>query len=96
MNDLPSDKQKPHTEGLKLIRAAMITDELIYFGDTVDDMKCASAFGAYGVGVLNGNNDDNMEKTLINAGAKTVLNSINDLVEILESKNENSSNLQKD
>ena len=93
MDDLPTDKQKPHTEGLRLIRSAMITDELIYFGDTVDDMICASDFGAYGVGVLNGNNDDNMDKALINAGAKTVLNSINDLVEILEKTDENSINL---
>ena len=96
MNDLPKDKQKPHTEGLKLIKSAMITDELVYFGDTVDDMICAANFGAYGVGVLNGNNDDNMEKTLINAGAKTVLSSINDLVEILEKTDENSNNLPKD
>lgn len=96
MNDLPSDKQKPHTDGLRLIKSEMITDELVYFGDTVDDMKCASAFGAYGVGVLNGNNDDNMDKTLINAGAKIVLSSINDLVEILEKRDENSSNSSKD
>lgn len=89
MTDLPSDKQKKGCEGLRLIKKDLITDELIYFGDTVDDAKCALSFGAYGVGVLPPNDKSpEMIKLLYDAGAKAVINSINDLYDILEKKSD--------
>ncbi len=89
MNDLPPDRQKPHTEGLYKIKEALLTDELIYFGDTVDDVKCAMDFGAYGVGV---SDKDVMRQTLMSAGAKMVIDSINDLKSILENTDEKGNN----
>lgn len=85
MNDLPHDRQKPKTDGLKLIKDSFLTDEIIYLGDTVDDMFCASDFGAYGIGVLKNNSDVKQPADyLFNAGAKVVINSVNDIINVLE------------
>ena len=94
MTDLPSDKQKPNCEGLRLIKKDLITDEIIYFGDTVDDAKCAVSFGAYGVGVLPPNDKSReLIKLLYDSGAKVVISSINDVYDVLEKKsNERVSN----
>lgn len=92
MDDLPKDKQKPHTDGLSLIKSAFITDCLIYFGDTVDDAKCALNMpSAFGVGVLPpADKSKELKDALIEAGAKVVINNINDLNTILENvANEN-------
>ena len=87
MTDLPSDKQKPNCEGLRLIKKDLITDEIIYFGDTVDDAKCAVSFGAYGVGVLPPNDKSReLIKLLYDSGAKVVISSINDVYDVLEKK----------
>lgn len=87
MNDVPSDRQKPHTDGLKLIKESLITDELIYFGDTVDDAKCACDFGAYGVGVLPpSDKTEELKALLLAKGSKAVIHNINELNNILETK----------
>ena len=96
MDDVPPDRQKPHTDGLELIKNALLTEELIYFGDTVDDIKCALDYGAYGVGVLTDDKDNNMRQILLSAGAKKVIDSINNLQEILENSNETSNNITQD
>lgn len=95
MDDLPFDKQKPNNDGLLLIKDSFVTDFLIYFGDTVDDAKCASSFaGAYGVGVLPPNNKSpELKDLLLKSGAKSVINNINELNTVLESiDNENKQN----
>lgn len=85
MDDVPPERQKPHTTGLYLIKESLFTDRLIYFGDTVDDAKCASDFGAYGVGVLPPNDkSQELENTLIEKGDKVVIKNINDLKTVLE------------
>ncbi len=95
MDDLPPDKQKPDTEGLFLIKKAFVTEYLIYFGDTVDDAKCALNMpSAYGVGVLPpSDKSDELKELLLQAGAKEVINNINDIKTILENiENENRQN----
>lgn len=41
MDDLPAARQKPHPMGLEMIRERIITNEIYYLGDTVDDMISA-------------------------------------------------------
>lgn len=52
MDDLPVDRQKPHPLGLELIKERIITDEIIYLGDTVDDMISANRAGISAIGIL--------------------------------------------
>ena len=96
MDDLPSEKQKPDIEGLKIIKNAFITEYLIYFGDTVDDAKCASNMpSAYGVGVLPpSDKSDDLKEILQNAGAKRVINNINDIKNILENITDENSQIR--
>ena len=72
-----------------------MTEYLIYFGDTVDDAKCALNMpSAYGVGVLPpSDKSDELKELLLQAGAKEVINNINDIKTILENiENENRQN----
>lgn len=96
MDDLPSEKQKPDIEGLKIIKNAFITEYLIYFGDTVDDAKCASNMpSAYGVGVLPpSDKSDDLKEILQNAGAKRVINNINEIKIVLESITDENSQIR--
>ncbi len=85
MNDLPPERQKPHTTGLYMIKDSFITEQLIYFGDTVDDAKCAKDFGAYGVGVLPpSDKSEELRSALLKSGQQKVINGINELKDILE------------
>ncbi len=88
MDDLPSDRQKPHTLGLHLIKESFFTDKLVYMGDTVDDARCAGSFGAIGVGVLPpSNKTEELKELLIKCGDKAVVENINDIKNILENIN---------
>ncbi len=85
MHDLPEDKQKPDTLGLEKIKDAIITDKMYYFGDTVDDVKCAANANVISIGVLPPQDkSDELIENLKNHGANAVLNSINDVKTILE------------
>lgn len=85
MDDVDIDKQKPHTCGLEQINSYFDSEKIIYFGDTVDDAKCASDFGAYGVGVLPpSDKSDELKNILLERGHKVVLNSINELKSVSE------------
>lgn len=88
MDDVPVDRQKPHTNGLAIIKDNFLTENIIYFGDTVDDAKCASDFGVYGVGVLPPSNKSEEHAVLLqDRGAKAVIENINELTTILENFN---------
>lgn len=52
MDDLPVDRQKPHPLGLEMIKERIITSEIIYLGDTVDDMISANRAEITAIGVL--------------------------------------------
>lgn len=98
MEDLPVNMQKPDTAGLLLIKNSLITDYLIYFGDTVDDAKCASNFtGTYGVGVLPpSDKSEELKNLLLKTGSREVIENINDLTTVLEKiTNENEQNCTK-
>lgn len=85
MDDVGVDKQKPNTEGLKQIALSLFTDFLIYFGDTVDDVSCACSYGAKAIGVLPpSDKSESLKEILYANGAKKVVNNINELYEVLE------------
>ncbi len=85
MDDLPKDKQKPDTCGLSILKDALRPVELYYLGDTVDDMKCASDFGAIAVGVLPPNDkSDGLKDLLYLSKANYVINDVNEIIDILE------------
>ena len=85
MQDLPDDRQKPDILGLEKIKDAIITDKMYYFGDTVDDVKCAANANVVSIGVLPPQDkSDELTEALKNHGANVVLNSINDVKTILE------------
>lgn len=83
MDDLPSNKQKPHTLGLELIQSELCASEITYLGDTVDDVKCAKNFGARGIGVLPpSDKSDGLKDLLFLYGAKYVINDVNEITAI--------------
>ena len=88
-DDIPHGKGKPDPFGLNLTKEMTISDSYYYFGDTPDDILAAKAAGYTPVGVLPPQDkSEELNQTLQNAGAKFVIDSINNLKSILEQKNE--------
>lgn len=88
-DDIPHGKGKPDPFGLNLTKEMTISDSYYYFGDTPDDILAAKAAGYTPVGVLPPQDkSEELKQTLQNAGAKFVIDSINNLKSILEQKNE--------
>ncbi|MGN0004774.1 MAG: histidinol-phosphate transaminase [Candidatus Gastranaerophilaceae bacterium] len=53
MDDLPKDRQKPDSLGIEVIRNKILTtNEIFYFGDTSDDMRCGKSANVKTIGVL--------------------------------------------
>ena len=88
-DDIPHGKGKPDPFGLNLTKEMTISGSYYYFGDTPDDILAAKAAGYTPVGVLPPQDkSEELKQTLQNAGAKFVIDSINNLKSILEQKNE--------
>ncbi len=86
MDDLPLDKQKPHTCGLEMISEGIYSNKIFYYGDTIDDMICAKKYGAEPIGVLPPQDKSEiLSKKMLDNGAIIVLDSINDIKQSLES-----------
>ncbi len=76
-NSLPDDKQKPNPLGLQKIRSNSVCNNIIYFGDTKDDMICARLAGATGIGVLPPQDKSwILKRDLKKEGAKKVIRNI--------------------
>jgi len=84
MEDVPSDKNKPDPYGIELALKNLSSDLAHYFGDTVDDMVAATKAGVTPVGVVSPRSDAVMQReVLLRHGASQVLDSINDVMEVL-------------
>lgn len=84
MDDIPRDKGKPHPMGIQRALQILEASEAFYFGDTGDDMRAAVAAGIVPVGVFNGiGSKEEQKKHLMEAGAHMVLESINQIEEVL-------------
>ncbi len=81
------DRGKPDPYGLHLALDALgaTPDSALFAGDTVDDMRAASAAGCVGVGVVPpGHPFRSHSRTLLDAGASVVLSAPDDLPALLD------------
>ncbi|GAB5534942.1 MAG: HAD hydrolase-like protein [Rubricoccaceae bacterium] len=81
------DRGKPDPYGLHLALDGLgvAPDAALFAGDTVDDMRAASAAGCTGVGVVPpGHPFESHSQTLLDAGARTVLSTPDDLPGLLD------------
>ncbi len=87
-DDIPLGKGKPDPYGLNLLKSLTLASEYYYFGDTKDDIISAKSSGYVPIGVLPPQDkSDKLKQDYITEGAKYVLNSINDIKNILENEN---------
>lgn len=88
-DNVPEGKGKPDSFGLNLVKELTISNDYIYFGDTIDDMICAKNAGYYPVGVLPPQDKSiDLTNRLLKNGAKQVINSISEISKITEQVNE--------
>ena len=77
-------RRKPDPEGLLKIANGYKTKDIYYFGDMVDDMQAAKAAKMIPIGVLPPqDNSRNMKELLAKNGAKAIINSINEINEVM-------------
>lgn len=91
MEDIPEGKEKPDPCGIKIAMEKFGVKRAVYLGDTVDDIKSAIDAGATPIGVVDkkghksGSKEDKEQKrSLKQHGAIYVLESINEVGEILK------------
>lgn len=85
MDDLPADKQKPHPAGIRMAMEQLGISKSLYIGDTVDDMIAARGAATTAIGVLTGSSDPHKQRNLlIQEGAHSVINHINEILEVLK------------
>lgn len=78
-------KAKPNPQGLFKIMEKYESEDVIYFGDTIDDMKAAIDANITPVGVLPPQEKSGkLKNRMLKYGAKQVLNDINEIKEVLE------------
>ena len=88
MNDLPNDRQKPDPLGINLIREKLYCNKIFYFGDTIDDSTCGKSADVISVGVLPPQDQsEDLKHKMKEKNADFVLQSINELTQILEKQN---------
>lgn len=80
MDDLPKNRQKPDSLGIEIIKNKILTtDEIFYFGDTSDDMKCGKSAKVKAIGVLPPQDKSaEMSARLLENGAARVLKTVTD------------------
>lgn len=85
MDDLPNDKQKPDCMGINIIKSRILTNQIFYFGDTIDDIICAKNSGVKSIGVLPPQDKSTeLINSLTENGAIIVLNNVNEIKKALE------------
>ncbi len=87
MEDVGIDHQKPDTKGFELIKNRVMYDDIKYFGDTVDDMICATNAEIPAFGVLPPQDkSEELAQSLKNHGAMVILNNICEIEKVLENE----------
>ncbi len=77
MEDTP--KGKPDPAGILLAMEQLQIIRAVYLGDTVDDMKAATAAGIRGIGVSSSPDEPDRQR-LVEHGAVAVIRNVNDIV----------------
>lgn len=84
MDDTPGAKKKPSPFGIKKAMKQLKVKTAIYAGDSVDDMRAASAAGITPIGVINPFHPFAKQKQLLNEnGAKHIIEDINQIIEVI-------------
>lgn len=84
MEDIPKNKKKPDPYGLNFILKKFNTNDAVYFGDTVDDMKMADEIAIKSIGVIPPSTEGDLKTILYDNGANAVLDDINKIEEVLK------------
>ncbi len=84
MDDVHSKRGKPDPLVLKLAIKELGSKRGVYIGDNPDDMRAARAAGLVPLGCLPPDFTDEDRETLLRAGAKKILEKIDDLEEVLK------------
>lgn len=88
-DDIPHGMGKPNPYGLNLTKEITLSSSYTYFGDTSDDILAAKSAGYKAVGVLPPQDKSKeLIQSLQDKGANFIINTVNDIKEILEQKNE--------
>ncbi|NTV22817.1 MAG: histidinol-phosphate transaminase [Nanoarchaeota archaeon] len=74
---------KPDPEGILIAKKALKGKNAIYIGDTVDDINAAKSAGIPCIGIVPPSPSENTKGLLGSAGAAIVLESINEICEVL-------------
>lgn len=78
------DHQKPDTKGVEEAKKRLITSEIYYLGDTVDDMICAKNAKVQGIGVLPPQDKSEILKNrMLEVGATAVISDTKEILEYL-------------
>ncbi len=84
LDETPAGKGKPEPYGINLALKKLQVKKAAYLGDTIDDMKAASAAKITPIGVLTDNDRSAKQIDLLkNNGAVTVLNDVNEIADLL-------------
>jgi HAD superfamily phosphatase len=84
MDDLPRSRQKPDPLGIMMAMDQLGVKAAYYFGDSTADMMAAREAGIIAIGVVTNNkNKKSQKKSLLEAGAFRTLNSVNDILEVI-------------
>ena len=84
MEDCPEGRGKPDPYGINLALESLGKRKVIYFGDSIDDMKAARRAGIQVIGVLPPDSkSDKLPAILRGNGAETILYDINDIEGVL-------------
>ena len=85
LDDTPPGKRKPEPFGINKALKKLNTKNAIYFGDSIDDMKAASSAKIIPIGILTSETQNSKQIDLLKKwGAREVLNSVNDVLELLQ------------
>jgi HAD superfamily hydrolase (TIGR01548 family) len=85
LDDTPPGKRKPEPFGINKALKRLGTKSALYIGDSIDDMKAASSAKIIPIGVLSFDSQNPKQIDLLQKwGAKEVLNSVNDVLELLQ------------
>ncbi|MFC2160841.1 HAD family hydrolase [Acidobacteriota bacterium] len=83
-DDIPTGKGKPDPWGILLALERIGADLAYYVGDTVDDMLAACASGLPAVGIAHDPENRRRQREILRkAGAKAVLNDVNEIMEVI-------------
>jgi len=76
-------RDKPDPLGIQMTMKALGVKRAVYLGDNVDDMKAAKAADIVPIGVIFGKDAEGIKRMLAAQGAKEIIMSVNDVVEVL-------------